>query len=47
MSFDVKFFGCDGLDGILGVKNFDASLTEGVMLLTPFAADATDASELS
>ena len=42
MSFDVKFFGCDGLDGILGVKNFDASLTEGVMLLTPFAADATD-----
>ena len=42
MGFEVKFFGCDGLDGILGVKNFDASLTEGVMLLTPFAADATD-----
>lgn len=42
MGFDVQFFGCDGLDGILGVKNFDASLTEGVMLLTPFAADATD-----
>lgn len=36
------FFGCDGLDGILGVKNFDTSLAEGVMLLTPFAADATD-----
>lgn len=42
MGFDVQFFGCDGLDGILGVKNFDASLAEGVMLLTPFAADATD-----
>ena len=42
MSFDVQFFGCDGLDGILGVENFDASLAEGVMLLTPFAADATD-----
>lgn len=42
MGFDVKFFGCDGLDGILGVENFDASLAEDVMLLTPFAADATD-----
>ena len=42
MGFDVQFFGCDGLDGILGVKNFDTSLAEGVMLLTPFAADATD-----
>ena len=42
MGFDVQFFGCDGLDGILGVENFDASLAEDVMLLTPFAADATD-----
>ncbi len=40
--YDFKFFGCDGLDGILGVENFDTSLAEGVMLLTPFAADATD-----
>ena len=39
---DVKFFGCDGLDGILTMENFDASLAEGVMLLTPFAKDATD-----
>ena len=30
------------LDGILGVENFDTSLAEGVMLLTPFAADAQD-----
>ncbi len=36
------FFGCDGLDGILNVENFDTSLAEGVMLLTPFAADAED-----
>lgn len=36
------FFGCDGLDGILGVENFDLALAEGVMLLTPFAADAQD-----
>ncbi|MBR5762229.1 MAG: ABC transporter substrate-binding protein [Lachnospiraceae bacterium] len=40
--YGFKFFGCDGLDGILGVDNFDKSLAEGVMLLTPFAADATD-----
>lgn len=42
MDFAPKFFGCDGLDGILGVQNFDTSLAEGVMLLTPFAADAAD-----
>lgn len=38
----VKYFGCDGIDGILEIKNLDKSLVEGVMLLTPFAADATD-----
>lgn len=42
MGFDTTFFGCDGLDGILTVENFDTSLAEGVMLLTPFAADAQD-----
>lgn len=42
MGFDVDFFGCDGLDGLLGVENFDKELAEGVMLLTPFAADADD-----
>ena len=41
--YNFKFFGCDGLDGILGVENFDTALAEGVMLLTPFAADAADA----
>lgn len=42
-SYEPKFFGCDGLDGILGIEGFDTSLAEGVMLLTPFAADAEDA----
>ena len=42
MGYDPIFFGCDGLDGILGVDSFDTSLAEGVMLLTPFAADAED-----
>ena len=36
------FFGCDGLDGVLTVENFDPALAEGVMLLTPFSADAED-----
>ena len=39
---DIKFFGVDGMDGILNVENFDKSLAEGVMLLTPFSATATD-----
>ena len=39
---DVIFFGCDGLDGILGMDNFDKSLAEGVMLLTPFTPTAKD-----
>ena len=42
MGFETKFFGCDGMDGFLGVENFDTSLAEGLMLLTPFAADSTD-----
>ncbi len=40
--YSPMFFGCDGLDGILSVEGFDTALAEGVMLLTPFAADATD-----
>ena len=36
------FFGCDGLDGVLTVEGFDPTLAEGVMLLTPFSADAED-----
>ena len=42
MGYKPKFFGCDGLDGILGVEGFDTSLAEGVMLLTPFVATSAD-----
>ena len=42
MGYAPMFFGCDGLDGILSVEDFDTTLAEGVMLLTPFAADAED-----
>lgn len=42
MGYKPKFFGVDGMDGILTVKNFDTKLAEDVMLLTPFAADAKD-----
>lgn len=42
MGYKPTFFGCDGMDGILDVENFDTSLAEGLMLLTPFAADAKD-----
>jgi branched-chain amino acid transport system substrate-binding protein len=42
MGYKPTFFGVDGMDGILTVENFDTSLAEGLMLLTPFAADAKD-----
>ena len=42
MGFAPMFVGCDGLDGLLNVEGFDTSLAEGVMLLTPFAADSDD-----
>ncbi len=42
MGYDVLLFGVDGMDGILALEGFDTSLAEGVMLLTPFSADATD-----
>ena len=42
MGYAPKWFGVDGMDGILTMQGFDASLAEGVMLLTPFNADSTD-----
>lgn len=42
MNYAPIFFGVDGMDGILTMPGFDTSLAEGVMLLTPFAADAED-----
>lgn len=40
--FTPKYFGCDGMDGILALDGFDKSLAEGLMFLTPFTADAED-----
>ncbi len=37
-----KWFGVDGMDGILTMEGFDPALAEGVMLLTPFNADSED-----
>ena len=42
MGYEPTFFGVDGMDGILTADGFDASLAEGVYLLTPFSADAED-----
>ena len=42
MGYAPTFFGVDGMDGILTMEGFDPKLAEGVMLLTPFNADATD-----
>ena len=42
MGFAPKWFGVDGMDGILTMEGFDAALAEGVMLLTPFNADSED-----
>lgn len=42
MGYEPTFFGVDGMDGILTLEGFDTSLAEGVMLLTPFSADADD-----
>ncbi len=38
----IKYFGCDGLDGLVAQLKEDAALADGVILLTPFAADASD-----
>ena len=37
-----KIFGCDGMDGILTVEGTDPSLAEGLALMTPFDANASD-----
>ena len=42
MGYEPTFFGVDGMDGILTLENFDTTLAEGVMLLTPFNADDED-----
>ena len=38
MGYAPTFFGVDGMDGILTMPGFDASLAEGLVLMTPFCA---------
>ena len=40
MNYAPTFFGVDGMAGILTMEGFATALAEGVMLLTPFSADA-------
>ena len=42
MGYTPTFFGCDGMDGILTVEGFNASLAEGLVLMTPFDANSSD-----
>ena len=47
IGYKPTFFGCDGMDGILTVEGFDTALAEGLVLMTPFDANATDAATVS
>ncbi len=38
--YEPIFFGCDGMDGILAVENFDTTLAENLMYLAPFVASS-------
>ena len=42
IGYKPQYIGCDGMDGILKVEGFDTKLAEGLALLTPFDANATD-----
>ncbi len=47
IGYKPTFFGCDGMDGILTVEGFDHALAEGLVLMTPFDPNATDAATVS
>ena len=40
--YGFKFFGVDGMDGLLSVEGFNTALAEGSYMLTPFDANKTD-----
>ena len=40
--YGFKFFGVDGMDGLLAVEGFNTALAEGSYMLTPFDANKTD-----
>ncbi len=42
IGYTPMFFGCDGMDGILEIEGFDKTVAEGLVMMTPFAADADD-----
>ena len=42
MGYAPTFLGGDGMDGILSVEGFDTKLAEGLIMMTPFAADSDD-----
>lgn len=42
MGYNPTFLGCDGMDGVLAVEGFNTALAEGLIMMTPFAADAED-----
>ena len=42
MNYKPVFLGCDGMDGVLTQENFDTSLAEGLIMMTPYAADDAD-----
>ena len=42
MGYSPIFFGVDGMDGLLDIEGFDTALAEGVYVLTPFDANASD-----
>ena len=44
---NVYFFGCDGLDGILGKVEGNESTANNVLMLTPFAESSTDPAVVS
>ncbi len=42
MNYSPIFFGCDGMDGILAVEGFDASLANDLIFLSPFTPTSED-----
>ena len=42
MNYSPIFFGCDGMDGILAVKGFDAALADNLIFLSPFTPTSDD-----
>lgn len=45
MGYAPVIFGVDGMDGVLSVENFDASLAEGVIFLSPFTSTVNEKAE--